>query len=56
MATASEKPPDRSTVFIYRASIKLPSGKVIYARSYGLKAFRIPVKADNDNDNDKRSE
>ena len=29
--------------YIYRASIRLPSGKRIYARHYGLKAFRIRV-------------
>ena len=29
--------------YIYRTSITLPSGKVIYAKNYGIRAFRIPV-------------
>lgn len=32
------------TRHIYRASIRLPNGKRIYAWQYGLKAFRIKVK------------
>jgi|GEM_PF-3398034 len=32
--------------YIYRASIRLRNGKRIFARQYGLKAFRIKVKRD----------
>ena len=35
--------------YIFRASITLKSGKKIYASWYGLKAFKIPV-SDNDNE------
>ena len=31
--------------YIYTASITLRNGKKIYARSYGKKAFRIPVNS-----------
>jgi hypothetical protein len=47
MATKPEKPPE-FPAYIYRASITLPNGKVIFARQYGKKAFKIPV-AHNDN-------
>jgi hypothetical protein len=30
--------------YIYRASIRLRNGKRIYARQYGLKAFRIKLR------------
>lgn len=30
--------------YIYRASIKLKDGTVIYARTYGKRAFRIPIE------------
>lgn len=29
--------------FVFRTWTTTPSGKVIYAKNYGLKAFRIPV-------------
>lgn len=29
--------------YIYRTKITLRDGTVIYAKNYGLKAFRIPV-------------
>ena len=32
------------THYIYRASIRLRNGKLIYAWQYGLKAFRIKVR------------
>lgn len=32
--------------YIYRPYMKTPKGDVIYARSYGKRAFRIPVYAD----------
>lgn len=32
--------------YIYRASIRLRNGKRIFAWQYGLKAFRIRVKHD----------
>ncbi len=35
------------TRFIYRASIRLPDGRRIFAWQYGLKAFRIRLKHDN---------
>jgi hypothetical protein len=44
--TAPKKKPD--TGFIYRPYITLPNGKVIWASTYGKRAFRIPV-GDNDN-------
>lgn len=42
MAT-SPKPPDEGTRYIYRPFITLPNGTVIWAKSYGKKAFRIPI-------------
>lgn len=33
------------TVIIYRSSIKLKNGKVIYAHQFGKRAFPIAVKA-----------
>lgn len=47
MTKKVEKPPEQPA-YIYRASITLPNGKVIFARQYGKKAFKIPV-ANNDN-------
>lgn len=35
---------DESVVYIYTTSIRLSNGRVIYAREYGLRAFRIAVK------------
>ncbi len=32
--------------YIFRASITLKDGTKIYARTYGKKAFRIPVNGD----------
>ncbi len=29
--------------YIYRTSIKLKDGTIIYAKTYGKKAFRIPI-------------
>ncbi len=34
---------EKSVRYIYRAYITLKDGTRIYARSYGKKAFRIPV-------------
>lgn len=31
-------------VYVFRPSITLKNGRVIYAKDYGLKAFRIKVK------------
>lgn len=47
MAKKVHKQPEKPE-FVYRASITLPNGKVIFARQYGKKAFKIPVPA-NDN-------
>lgn len=47
MANKVEKRPEKPA-YIYRASITLPNGKVIFARQYGKKAFKIPI-ASNDN-------
>lgn len=30
--------------YIYRASIKLKDGTVIYAKTYGKRALRIPIE------------
>lgn len=35
---------DNSIEYIYVAFITLKNGSRIYAKQYGLKAFRIPVK------------
>jgi hypothetical protein len=35
---------DENVAYIFVAYITLRSGRRIYARSYGLKAFRIPVR------------
>jgi hypothetical protein len=35
--------PGETRRYIYRASIRLRSGKVLIAAHYGLKAFKIPV-------------
>jgi len=42
-------PPEKKEGLIFRASITLPNGKVIYAKQYGKRAFPILVSADNDN-------
>lgn len=39
------KPILEDVEYIYRASIKLRNGKILYARDCGLKAFKIPVRA-----------
>lgn len=31
-------------IYIFRPSIKLKNGKVIHAKDYGLKAFKIRIK------------
>ena len=36
-------PVSKDRRYIYRASIKLKDGTVIYAKAYGKRAFRIPV-------------
>jgi hypothetical protein len=43
---------DPPSGFIFRPYITLPNGRVIYAKNYGLKAFKIAVPAANDNQND----
>ncbi len=48
---AKPKTPPDSPAYIYRASITLPNGKVIYARNFGKRAFKIPVP---NNDNEPR--
>lgn len=35
------KKPIDDAEYIYRASVRTKSGKIIYAASYGLKAFKI---------------
>ena len=35
---------DDDYLYIYRASIRLPNGKRIFASHYGKKAFRIRVR------------
>jgi len=49
VAKDKKPPPVRQGNFIFRASITLPNGKVIYAKQYGIRAFPIPASADNDN-------
>jgi len=49
MAKVDKPPPARKGDFIFRTSITLPNGKVIYAKQYGIRAFPIPVSANNDN-------
>jgi len=49
MAAPSEKKKPSSTAgYIFRPYITLPNGTTIWAKNYGLRAFKIPV-ADNDN-------
>ena len=38
---------DSSVVYIYTTYITLRNGQRIYAKSRGLKAFRIAVRSDN---------
>lgn len=38
--------------FIFRPYITLPNGRIIFARNYGLKAFKISVRAANENQAD----
>jgi hypothetical protein len=42
--------PDDNAGFIFRPYITKPDGTVIWAKTYGKKAFKIPVGSDNDND------
>ena len=37
-------PVDDSVEYIFVAFITLKNGKRIYAKQYGLKAFRIPIR------------
>ena len=32
--------------YVYRSSIRLPNGRRIYAKQYGKRAFKIPVRDD----------
>ena len=36
-----------SVMYVYTAYITLRNGRRIYAKPYGLKAFRIPVRVGN---------
>lgn len=38
-------------MYIFRASMKLKDGSVIYARDYGKKAFKIPIGNSSKNNN-----
>jgi len=49
MAKTDKLPSSKKKDFIFRTSITLPNGKVIYAKQYGIKAFPIPISAHNDN-------
>jgi|GEM_PF-6685087 len=49
MAKKDKTSPKKGKDFIFRTSITLPNGKVIYAKQYGIRAFPIPVSANNDN-------
>jgi hypothetical protein len=44
MTKRSKPPASGPPAYIFRASITLPSGEVIFARDYGLKAFRIAIR------------
>lgn len=37
---------DSSVTYVYAAYITTRNGRRIYAKAYGLNAFRIPVQAD----------
>lgn len=43
MATPKSAPAEKPKGFIFRPYITLPNGTVIWARNYGIRAFRIPV-------------
>ena len=40
-------PNDTSVAYIFRSYITCRDGTRLYAKSYGHKAFRIPIHADN---------
>jgi hypothetical protein len=44
---------DDGCEYIFRASITLKNGKILFARDCGLKAFRIRVKKDKGTDTQK---
>ena len=52
-STADHQPPDEAE-YVFRASITLPNGRKLFAHHYGLKAFKIPIRPDNDNRTGKR--
>ncbi len=43
MKHQKQAPVSEDKHYVYRASIKLKDGTVIYAKAYGKRAFRIPV-------------
>ncbi|BDA86361.1 hypothetical protein Sa4125_39030 [Aureimonas sp. SA4125] len=55
MAKKPRQTPPEDSIYIFRASITLRNGKKIFARQYGLNAFRIRVKPDNDNGSSPKS-
>lgn len=46
MAPRTSAPADNPKGYIYRPYITLPNGTVIWAKTYGKRAFRIPVGDD----------
>jgi hypothetical protein len=50
-STSPATPPNEGQRYIYRPYIRKPDGTIIWAKTYGKKAFRIPVSDDVANDN-----
>ena len=42
--------PSPSPEYIFRASITLPDGTVLYAKKFGKRAFRIPISPDKEDE------
>lgn len=50
---AKKKTGNAGRTVIFRSSMTLPNGKVIYAKDYGKKAFAIPIGNGGKNGNSK---
>lgn len=48
MATKRSTPKPGPPGYIFRPYITLKDGKIIYAKDYGLRAFRIPLRGGED--------
>ncbi|BBF94211.1 hypothetical protein [Blastochloris tepida] len=51
--TEPRDPPDDSSGYVFRPWRKLPDGRILWARAYGLRAWKIPIGTDYDDSSSK---